>query len=252
MSKRGQVTIFIIAAIVIIAIVGLIFVFRGNGLRDIGPSGDSSPEGYMKSCTEKKIREGIKILSDQGGDIIPEIYSDIEGKNVSYLCYNHNYYLKCVNQNPLLINHVKNEIKGYIQNDVESCYNSLIRDLERKSDEVKSNYGDFEVVLRPGFVEVTVNSNIEISDKDSSRSYREIKFFIDSKIYDNLVVAQEITSQEAEYCSFEQIGFGLIYPEFKIDKFRMGDLTTYYKITNKKSQEEFQFLIRSCAIPPGF
>jgi hypothetical protein len=251
MNKRGQVTIFLIVAIIIVGSVALIFFLRG-GVDEITSQGDITPGEYIKSCIEDKLNDGIKIVSENGGDINPELFYELEGKNISYLCYNNNNYLRCINQRPLLINHVNNEIKNYIEEDVKNCFEDLIEGLKKKNDEVQYEYGGFELIFRKNFLQLKFDADLTVINKEDSRKYNNFDLFIDSRLYNNLVVAQEIVSQEAEYCNFETIGFSLIYPEFGIDRFELGDSTTYYKITNKKSQEEFQFLVRSCVIPPGF
>ena len=78
------------------------------------------------------------------------------------------------------------------------------------------------------------------------------KVVIPSRIYDLAIVSQEIVSQEAKFCNFETVGFMLLYPDFKIERFTTGDLNKIYTITHKKTREKFKFAVRGCVIPPGF
>ena len=79
-----------------------------------------------------------------------------------------------------------------------------------------------------------------------------LKTVVYTRFYDLAIVAQEIVSQEARFCNFEQVGYMLIYPEFAITKFRTGKSDTIYTIKSKESGERFRFAVRSCVIPPGF
>ena len=65
-------------------------------------------------------------------------------------------------------------------------------------------------------------------------------------------MAHEIVSQESQFCYFEYLGYMLLYPEYKIDKFRTSDETIIYTIDHKDSKEMFRFAVRGCVIPPGF
>src|SRR3989344_2580638 len=69
--KRGQVTIFVIVAVIIVAVVGGDFVLRSDG---IGGDVDlpSTPEGvefkvYMDECLEDVLEEKIYALGFSGG-----------------------------------------------------------------------------------------------------------------------------------------------------------------------------------------
>ena len=69
-SKRGQVTIFIIIAIVIIAAVAIFFIFRNT----IAPTTQIPQEfqpvyNTFLSCLQNNAQTGISILESQGGYI---------------------------------------------------------------------------------------------------------------------------------------------------------------------------------------
>lgn len=253
MEKRGQVTIFIIAAIVIVAIVVLFFVLKDSVIPGVTSGDDeANPNRFIDSCIEESLRDGMKIISSQGGYIVPELSKDIDGQNVSYLCYNVNFYLPCVNQEPVLIRHLDQELENYVENEVRNCFTSLSDNLRDQGYEVTSNYRNFDLLLGRGRVILDVDGDLSASRKDDSINIDKIRIQIQSNFYDNAIIAQEIVSQEAEYCNFEQIGFGLLYPQYSVDKFRFGDGDTRYTIESKQTGEEFRFLVRSCVIPPGF
>jgi len=258
MRKKGQMTIFIIAGVAIIALIALFLLARSGIIPGTGGSVGQDPQGILDSCLEKPIQEAIDKISFQGGYTEPKLYrtfqfkEDKEAHNIAYLCYNQNYYYPCINQEPMLIQHAKDEIKNYISGDVTKCFNELVKNLEKKGYEVNSNGAlNFEVNLMPKKVEVDIRKSLVLSKSGETSNYQTFKVVVQDRIYDLLIVSQEIVSQEARFCNFEQLGYMLLYTQFSIDKFRTGDSTTIYTVEDRQSQEKFRFAVRSCVIPPG-
>ncbi len=258
-EKKGQITIFIIVGIVIVVGILLFFLFR-KGVIPIpgGGKSEENPVSYMESCIEPKIKEAIEIISSQGGYINNNLNirfkfdEDKEAKNISYLCYNQNYYLSCINQEPMLIQHLKEEIKTYIKKDVENCVRNLKKSLENSGYEVDMNYRDFSIELIPKKVLVTMDMDVTFSKSGETSTRDNFKFAVASRFYDISIVVQEIVSQEARFCNFEQLGYMLFYPDYNIDKFRTGESTTIYSVADRETKEKFRFAVRGCVIPPGF
>ena len=64
-GTRGQLTIFIIVAILVVAIVALLFAFPK--LRtSVGFEKPESPENFIQTCLEDTIKENVETLSKQG------------------------------------------------------------------------------------------------------------------------------------------------------------------------------------------
>ena len=70
-SKRGQLTVFIILALFIIFFIIILLVNRGD-LTSIFTS--KSPIDQITDCTQESLKQGIEILSVQGGAIKPKNY----------------------------------------------------------------------------------------------------------------------------------------------------------------------------------
>ena len=258
-GKKAQLTIFIILAIMIVCAVILFLILKEDMPIPIIGDKEINPNSFFESCLEEKIRETIDLISSQGGYINNsegnEIIFKFEGEDdfseISYLCYTPDFYLTCINQEPMLIQHLKNEIETHISNDVKSCFNDLVGNLEKQSYEIDEEYNRGHIELVPGKIILNIEGNLTTIKTNETSNIDNPRVIFLSKFYDLVVVAQEITNQEARFCNFEQLGFMLIYPEFEIDKFNTGDLTTIYTIKHRKSGEKFRFAVRSCAIPPG-
>jgi len=70
-NKQGQVTVFIILAILIVAVIGLFFVFKGDIIKQEVPAELQGVYDYYLSCIELEAIDGGAILGQQGGYIEP-------------------------------------------------------------------------------------------------------------------------------------------------------------------------------------
>lgn len=258
MKKRGQVTIFIIVGIILISAIVLFFTFREDIFKETTQKPEENPELFLKLCMEDKIKEAVEVISLHGGYPNNELYRSFKFEeeeiivNISYLCYNQNNYLPCINQKPMFLQDLKQEIKNYISSDVENCFNEMTESFNQKGYETGIDYRDFEVELLPKRIIVQTDSEIDLTKSGETTKQENLKVQVASRLYEIAFVVQELVNQEARFCYSENLGIMLIYPEFIIEKFRTGDSTVIYTVENKDSKEKFRFAVRGCVIPPGF
>ena len=255
-QKKGQMTIFIIIGILIVVRILLFFFLRQGIPKETSSSLEENPESFLGFCLNNKIREAITELSVRGGYIDKGIskefrFTNEPTRNITYLCYNKNGYLPCINQKPTFMEDLKSEIKEYISKDVKDCFDGLESSLKRDGHEVELEYTDFEVDIIPGKVIVQTDSNLIFTKSGSTVDSEDFKIEVLSKLYRISLFTQEIVNQEARYCFAEINGISLIYPEFLIDKTKLDDLSNIYRIEHQESKEKFVFAVRSCAIAPG-
>lgn len=256
-SPRGQVTIFIIVAVIIIALVILFFLFKKQILGNILPINIDNPERFIEECIDKDVLIALNEISSQGGYFSNPLNKTFTfedegvGYDISYLCYNQNYYYPCVNQEPLLINHLKEEIKNRITVDVKNCFDKLAETAEDAGYGVEANYDGYDISLQEGKLIIYINGGLSFFKGDSPVDINNLEVAIPTRFYDNALVVQEIVNQEAKYCNFEPLGFMMYYQDYDISKFRTGESDKIYTVKSRKTGEWFRFMIRSCAIPPG-
>ena len=70
-NKKGQVTIFIIIAIIIVATGILIYSFYPQIKTTFG-GGEKNPKGYIQTCIEQDIKDAVESISIHGGESNPE------------------------------------------------------------------------------------------------------------------------------------------------------------------------------------
>lgn len=257
MNKKGQVTIFIIVAIIIVAGALLIFSFYPQ-IKTTLSGEEQNPPSFLQSCLEDKITEATSLLSSRGGYVSNPLNKTFKFTaekapiDISYLCYTSGYYIPCVNQEPMLIQHLKKEIKDYVATDVENCFNQLTESLTKQGYAVHSEYEGFDVELIENKVKIPIDAKITLTKSTGDVSdYNNLNVSFQSKFYDTAIVVQEIVSQQAEFCNFEYIGYMTLYPEWSINTFRASDSTIIYSVKNENSIDKFRFAIRGCAARPG-
>jgi len=252
MERGAQVTIFIIVGIIIISAVVLFLIFRSDVISDITGSGrEANPKSFLEVCLEDKINEGVRIISEHGGSINPVLYRTFkfsdEDKytNISYLCYTQNYYVPCVNQEPMLMNHIKKEIQDYIAVDVASCFDELKGSLENQGYLLSGpGYsGEFDVGLTEKKIIINIDGELTLTKSGETIRQEGFKIIIPSRLYETAFVVQEIVSQEARFCKFDYLNYMQNYPEFKIIPFSVEDIEIY-RVKHKDSPYFFKFVIK--------
>ena len=259
-SKRSQVTIFIIIGIILVSAIALFFLLRsGVVVPGIGGKAEKNPNIFLESCIEDKVKEGIEIISLQGGYIDNPLHKTylFEGEdsptNVSYLCYAQIDGVQCVNQEPMLIQHLKDEMHDYISDDVGDCFDDLASSLERQNYVVSVKYeeGNFEVKLMERKVVIEIDAELTLTKADETSKQEDFKIIIPSRFYDLAIVVLEIVNKEASACDFSNYDM-FLYSEFDINKYPTSDSSIIYTVKHEDSEEGFRFAVRGCVISSGF
>jgi hypothetical protein len=246
LCKKGQVSVFVILAIAIIAVLALLF-YRDPIVNVFSPRG---PVEDIQKCTQESVNEGLEILRLQGGSIDPENYFMIQDNKVEYLCYTNEYYKRCVNQRPLLKQHIEEELVEYITPKVKECVKELEESLEGNGNTVNYQEPIITIDIDPGNILTDVELDLTIS-KEQTEFYKSIKTSVDSEMYQFIMIASSINNWEAQYGESEILNYMLYYPDLRVDKKKQGDGTTIYILTSRKNEEQFWFAERSVVFPPG-
>ncbi|VVB82136.1 Uncharacterised protein [uncultured archaeon] len=256
-NKKGQVTIFIIIAVIMVGTIVTFFVLRSGVVPQIGGQQEKSPSSFLQTCLENKIAETTKLISSQGGYLSNSLNKTFKFTGatsyvgISYLCYTNGYYVPCINQQPMLISHLKKEVKDHISKDVKNCFDALGTSLTQQGYTVDSKYSGFDVELTDGRIKVPIDGKITLSKTGETSNYDNLNVSFQSKFYDTAIVVQEIVSQEARFCNFEYLGFMLLYPQWEIHKLFTSDSTRIYTVKNIGSADTFNFAVRGCVTRPG-
>jgi hypothetical protein len=248
-NKKGQIAIFIILALILVVLFLMIFLLRKPPVVEV--IDEKNPQSYIDSCTRDAVKQAIVILSENGGDIQPRGSTMYHSINRTYLCYNANFYLPCINQRPLLIEHLEDEITNYATPLVEQCFVKLRTELEKKYS-IEMGGMQLSTKLQSKQVSIKIEREFKMTRGNEIRELKEFKINLIHPLYDIAEVAMEISSQESRFCNFDILSYMIFYPDYNLNKYRPGNGDVIYQIKHIPTNQEFWFAVRSCALPPGF
>lgn len=250
MQKRGQTTVFIILAIVIVVFGILIYFFYPQVSSALGFS--VAPSAFMSECIQSEVLSGVDLLSKQGGYANPEGYITYEGQNVKYLCYTSQYYIPCYVQQPLLRAHFEQELAQLLKTKAESCATELENYYKSRGYTVsRDGETGVSVTIVPEKISVVVSAPMTVT-KENTQKFREFRFEEKSNMYSLLMTATSIIDFESTYGDSETTSYMQYYPNLKIQKNKLGDGSKIYTLSDVTSGESFTFASRSLAWPGGY
>jgi hypothetical protein len=262
LNKKGQVTIFIIIAILIVAICVLIFLYYPKIFGSLTPE-TKNPLTYIQECIGEQIEENIQRITLQGGDYyitntnaayFYKDEEDDEGNYVRYLCYTNANKINtpCVDQEPFLTKHIENETLNSIKSDIDVCFTRLVKSYERKRYEVELKTGTPRVEILPGVISTNFNRTLILKRGDETSTYRKFEVNLESNLYEILEIAKNILAWET--ISGESIpeAYTYINPYIKVERRTKDNDVEIYILTDKNTGESFRFAIRSFPIPAGW
>jgi len=246
-GKRGQVALFIIIGVVIVG--AIIFLAATRKIPFFGPT---APEKLnVEECIKESIDNALEIILPQGGYADPPLYQDYKGKKVAFLCYTNNFYEKCTIQAPFLGENIKQGIEAYAENSIKDCFYAFEQDYRDKGYNVESKPLTFNVEILPNRISVNINKEMVFTKGEEINVYKEFKVNKLSGLFSLLTAVHDAIEKEAKMCNFDYLVYMLINPEFSIELKTLGTEVKVYTFRYKKTGEEINFAVRSCAQPPN-
>jgi len=254
-GKRGQLTIFIILAILIVALALLIYFFYPK-LKGTPTLENDNPYSYIQTCMQERIEETITTISKQGGDYLVNEqglgFFFYRGDYIKFLCYTNEDFAPCVNQQPFLTEHIEEEIREVIESESENCFNSLIETYEDRGYNVDYKKGDLDVQILPEAVVIKHNSEVVVTKGNDKQDYEDFDIKLTSSMYEILEVVNNIIIWEINVGDAISEAYMSINPYLKVEKKKKEQDVKIYIITNRNTGEVFKFATRSYAAPVGF
>jgi len=254
-EKRGQVTIFVIIAIVIIGGIIVFFAATDYGKRIVdqvtGREIDVNSE--LRDCIEnnENINKNIEKILIQGGSLEPSNYYPYNDTKVDYLCYTNEFLKTCIMQKPLLMKSIEEEISQVVRADVESCFVSVKEELEARGYNVINNRGEISVEIVPGSLIYRVKKDFSVSRENTQR-FENFEIRRNTELYQILSISTSILNSEARIGDSDPVVYMTLYPKIKVEKYKKGEGSKLYILTDRNSGDQFRFAVRSLAWPPGY
>jgi len=243
MGKRGQVTLFILIALVLVSVI-LIFFLWVQPTYFLEESGGLGFEGCVRDALEETIEE----LSVNAGFVNPAFTYPYDGDDFTYLCYTEEYYETCVVQVPFLKNTFEEQAEGALRNEIDACYSSSIEDLKAQGYDVTSGNVEYEVLLEPGVARVQIEAPTTVG----SQKFTRFNVELNSHIYDMIMISTSILQYESQLGDSDVTAMMGLYPDYVIDKIKRSDGTTVYILEDKILGTKYQFASKSLVWPAGY
>ncbi len=249
-DKKGQVTIFVIIGVVIVALIAIIYFLFPSVFTGV-TGGTQNPYEYFQTCMEDSVTEAVNTVSAQGGSADPEHYIVYNGENIEYLCYTNENYKPCVMQQPMLKNHVEEEILISIEGQANLCLDDMKESFEKRGYDVDMRKRGFEVELLPKRVIIRSNTTMTLN-KGGSEEYDKFKVILNNNLYELISIANSILNFEARYGDSETTTYMNYYRDLKVEKKKQIEGSTVYILTDLNTLNKFQFASRSYPWPAGY
>lgn len=243
MNRKGQVTVFVIVAIVIVSAI-LVFLLWAQPTYFSELGGGLNFEG----CVEDAVEQAIDELGPKAGFVNPGFTYAYDGEQFTYLCYTNEFYETCTVQVPFLKNVFDEQMESLIRGKVDSCYDNSVDDLRAQGYDVVGGVVDYDVLIEPGIVRVEIDAPTSVG----SQRFARFNVRVNSPIYEMVMIATSILQSEAAFGDSDIDSIMLFYPDYVVSKIKRGDGTTVYILKHKVIGTKFQFASRSLAWPAGY
>jgi len=247
MKKRGQVTLFIILGILIVAAVVLVLYLRGQlFFGPVTPDNLNTKmipiKEHIIKCLQEVSPQYIEQIGLQGGYLATptDTYRMWDNETVSYLCYNIKKHPICYNR-MLTKAHMEQELENSLELGLAQCID--ISKFEGKGYDIV--YGKRKSTVEIGNDKVIVTVKMPITIKKDDVSITEDEFTANfnyplGRLYN---VAQDIVDVETQYGEFDQLTYMLMKKgQYIINKQRPYP-DKLYILKTKDNPYIFQFFI---------
>lgn len=251
MIKRGQLTLFVIIGIVLVAALVFIFTFLNPEL-NIFKQKTSFPVEYISSCIEDSIKEYEKEFFKSPSLLNSGSLSyKYNSQTMPFLCYSTEFYYPCVPQNPLFIETIRRNMENQVSRELSRCILTLKEDYERKG--YLFDQSDFILSLTFNELDIFYDAkmSIKISRGDDIILISNREGSVSTSLPKFLRTAETIVSHESSLCEFNIMLWQSSNREIVITRDRSGDQTKIYTLGVRDSDKEIKFAIRTCVLPAG-
>ncbi|MBU1103871.1 MAG: hypothetical protein KJ600_04915 [Nanoarchaeota archaeon] len=235
MKKRGQVALFVILAILLVALILILFLARdqisnsfSSDTRRIGSVSQQVVHirDYTYSCAETVSKEAIQLIGLQGGVISSEYAYPTETSLISY------GYYKGKERLPSL-NIIEKEIDLYIETFLPYCFSEdEFSDFEIKRDKV-----DSETTIKEDLVVIDIRYPMVASKTDVTFDLNVLyPVDVDVNLHGTHKTADEIVKKISRNPNFIELSF-LTDLEYDVTILQKTDEVYVYSVTDQQGFE---------------
>jgi hypothetical protein len=251
LNSRGQVTIFIIIAILVVAIIIAFAYF--NGWFKFEKSSTENPKEYIENCMRASVKESENILfkSNTYPNFNSSNYILFEQEKIPYLCMVSEFYKPCIPQDSAIFMRVEQIMGNKVTRDVEDCLKKIYSDLEDENYQVTKQKGETSVDISKDSINVKLNETIYITKDENAYTISGFELNYGTKFYDTLKLIQTIVNYESTICEFNKMNWMKYDNSIAIFTTRTSDQTKIYTLRERLTEREIKFAIKTCVLPAG-
>ena len=252
MNCKGQITIFVIIAILLVVAIILAFTLYNKTIIDKAIVSAEEPQGFMEQCISDYVDEASEKIIQNGGYFNEEdkriLSMQYEYADVPYLCFYSENNARC---NPRIevsiYNHVESEIYTHVNSKVNSCFDMMIKELKDQEIKLEGGY-TLDIEMLSGKVRTTINQKVRTEKAGVPKTYDAFSSVTQTKVYDFAEIVQRIIEEEVIYCDSDPIKIMNANRDFEVKRWKTGNDNTIYTITNKNTKEVWRFATRGCVL----
>jgi len=179
--KRGQVTLFIIIAVVVVFGIG-ITIFVLDDLNFVSLKTDS-PVEFLDKCMSDALEEDVNLLISRNGYFEDkENVINYAGEDVVYSCFASEFYAPCVPQDVNSFGRVESELKERLGPKFESCFDELEKDLNKKGFFVTRTDGTVSLDFKESFIEAGYGGDLVFEKEGTSERFDGFDVRVSTKL----------------------------------------------------------------------
>jgi hypothetical protein len=249
LKKGGQVTIFVIIGVLVIATVAVLLTLIKLDI--IGGGSNVNPEEAITSCLEKELEDIEKVAGDQGGYIgstlNKKIIDPISGIEVPFYCYTDSLDSSCEVIEPVPLTFIDSELTTYIQGKIDQCFDPL----GGRSDVTIGATTSAEIFIEPNRVRLEVVKDVEIRGDSETLRLTDFEIQVNSNIYQFVYLSNRIINDEVycdcsvSSCMADLVTLSEQNPTFEFD-IENNNNGRVYKIKHYSTQKSFSFGVKNC------
>lgn len=248
-NKKGQVAVWFIVALVMVAAIILFFFIQRRAI--IEQPQEFNPKSYISLCAEKIVEKTVNEMMLAGGLVESKNYKIYKDVKIPYYCENRNFYLPCINQHPMILEEYKKQILNYTKPKIEGCFIDLKNEIESRRGTLNYSSLSMGVELGENIIRVKLKKNATITQDNNIMNLDNFDVDVMNPLYDMALVIMDITAGEAKNCNFEYVEYMILHKRWDIKKFAMSDSTKIYTIKDLDSGKEMSIATRGCVLPAG-
>ena len=252
-NKKGQITIFVIIALILVVTLALVFVLIKTPSTGISADKPDTSKSYITKCARDALSEAESLVIPHGGflDTSTTNFVRYSGRDVLWLCYTSDYETKCRNKHPMLQQEIERQLENYVKPKIEECFSTMKTQLRNYDYKDEPLYLDIKIIPTKTYMNITKKISYKINEQ--TINIEKFDSSINSPLYDFVSIANEISNQELrncnciDACNADIFELNRLNPAFAIRKPAVGgDGEEVYTITEISSGKEFDLAIRNC------